>query len=449
MKHLSQRVAAKQRAALQAIADASLPRVYALVYTMLDNDANITAVCDATYRTLWSTLKTDDTPDDYMSYAVHTAVCLAAEQCRRLLQKKNAKAFRMPEDRQFVLKTIPAFLPRLDQPLAVETVHLLPVLHRFILASKLAGGLTTADLAALLKLDARTATVAADAQPTNINNLLAYADEPAMTDYETLCAAWDTLVIPPSADALDAVAATINAVAAPLEKARRRKTWKIVGIIAAICVTVSALCAVVIWDMTRPDTTLTSDDTTDTTTTTASADAPADVTFTTDYTATHQATITIQDHGTITLELDATAAPQTVANFEKLANSGFYDGLTFHRIIEGFMMQGGDPLGTGGGGSDQDIVGEFAANGYANPLTHTRGAISMARATDYDSGSSQFFIVHEDSTFLDGDYAAFGYVTDGIDIVDAVCTEAVPTDGNGSIAAADQPIITSVTVTAL
>jgi len=214
-------------------------------------------------------------------------------------------------------------------------------------------------------------------------------------------------------------------------------------------VTVLGLCAALLWDMTRPDTELTSDDGADTQTsdTLNEADDPAvDVTFSTDYTATHIAQIAIQDHGTVTVELDGNMAPQTVQNFEALANSGFYDGLTFHRIMEGFMMQGGDPNGNGTGGSDTNVIGEFSSNGYENTLTHTRGAISMARSNDNDSGSSQFFIVHEDSTFLDGNYAAFGYVTDGMDIVDAICTAAKPTDDNGSIASADQPIITSIVV---
>lgn len=154
----------------------------------------------------------------------------------------------------------------------------------------------------------------------------------------------------------------------------------------------------------------------------------------------------MEGYGTITLALDAAAAPVTTENFVSLAKAGFYDGLTFHRIIEGFMIQGGDPNGNGTGGSEQTIKGEFSANGVENDLSHTRGAISMARSEDYDSASSQFFIVHEDSTFLDGGYAAFGYVTEGMDVVDAICADAQPTDGNGSIAPEDQPVIKSVTI---
>ena len=161
---------------------------------------------------------------------------------------------------------------------------------------------------------------------------------------------------------------------------------------------------------------------------------------------THHAEIEIQDYGTITVELDGDAAPITVQNFMDLANAGFYDGLTFHRIISGFMMQGGDPNGNGTGGSENTIKGEFSANGVENPLSHTRGAISMARAQAPDSASSQFFICHADSTFLDGQYACFGYVTDGMDVVDAVCEAAQPTDDNGTIPAEAQPVITAVRV---
>lgn len=158
------------------------------------------------------------------------------------------------------------------------------------------------------------------------------------------------------------------------------------------------------------------------------------------------ADIEIENYGTITVYLDGDAAPITVNNFVELAKSGFYDGLTFHRIMEGFMMQGGDPNGNGTGGSENTIVGEFTDNGYANFLSHTRGTISMARSSAYNSASSQFFIVHEDSTFLDGKYAAFGYVTEGMDVVDKVCADAVPIDGNGLILSDEQPVITSITI---
>lgn len=160
----------------------------------------------------------------------------------------------------------------------------------------------------------------------------------------------------------------------------------------------------------------------------------------------YTAIIDVADYGSITVELDAETAPKTVENFVALANEGFYDGLTFHRIMDGFMIQGGDPDGDGTGGSEQTIKGEFNNNGVENNLSRTRGAISMARSNDYDSASSQFFIVHEDSTYLDGSYACFGYVTEGMDVVDAICADAGPSDNNGSIAAEEQPVIKSIVI---
>lgn len=130
----------------------------------------------------------------------------------------------------------------------------------------------------------------------------------------------------------------------------------------------------------------------------------------------------------IELELCPEAAPETVKNFEMLVKKGFYDGLTFHRVIPGFMIQGGDPLGNGMGGADNNIKGEFRANGHNNPIKHERGVISMARAFDPNSASSQFFIMHADAPHLDGQYAAFGKVISGMDAVDEIAS--IPTDYN-------------------
>jgi peptidyl-prolyl cis-trans isomerase B (cyclophilin B) len=138
--------------------------------------------------------------------------------------------------------------------------------------------------------------------------------------------------------------------------------------------------------------------------------------------------IVMEDGGIIELALDGSEAPKTVDNFVKLVKEGFYDGLTFHRIIPGFMIQGGDPLGTGMGGSEENIVGEFSSNGLDNSISHKRGVISMARSQNKDSASSQFFITNADSDFLDGDYAAFGHVTAGMDVVDQI--SATPTGAN-------------------
>lgn len=157
--------------------------------------------------------------------------------------------------------------------------------------------------------------------------------------------------------------------------------------------------------------------------------------------------IKVKNYGSIKLKLDANIAPITVSNFVGLANDGFYNGLTFHRIIKGFMIQGGDPNGDGTGGSKQTIKGEFSANGVDNPLKHTRGVISMARSQSYDSASSQFFIMHEDTSSLDGQYAAFGCAYSGMDIVDKICDDEKTEDSNGTVSKKNQPVIESITCT--
>ena len=158
------------------------------------------------------------------------------------------------------------------------------------------------------------------------------------------------------------------------------------------------------------------------------------------------AEITVRDYGVIKLELDEGSAPITVANFIKLAQEGCYDGLTFHRIMDGFMIQGGDPDGNGSGGSGETIKGEFQQNGVDNPISHVKGVISMARAKNPDSASSQFFITVADDTFLDGAYAAFGRVTEGLEVAEQIAKDAKPIDNNDTIPADQHPVIESINV---
>ena len=172
----------------------------------------------------------------------------------------------------------------------------------------------------------------------------------------------------------------------------------------------------------------------------------ASSTDTTDYKSSYTAVIDVKNYGKIKVDLYEELAPITVKNFVSLAKDCFYDGLTFHRIISGFMIQGGDPKGDGTGGSEKTIKGEFAQNGVENNLSHTRGVISMARSNDPDSASSQFFIVQADSTYLDGQYAAFGKVTEGMDIVDKICEDTPVTDSNGTVEKANQPVINSIKI---
>lgn len=159
-------------------------------------------------------------------------------------------------------------------------------------------------------------------------------------------------------------------------------------------------------------------------------------------TSSHRVAMEVENYGTIELELYPNKAPITVANFEKLVREGFYDGLTFHRVVKDFMIQGGDPKGDGTGGSDETIKGEFTANSYkGNDIRHERGVISMARSSGNDSASSQFFIMHKDSPHLNGSYAAFGRVTSGMDVVDAIATAPVRYNTSGEKSTPITPIV--------
>ncbi len=201
------------------------------------------------------------------------------------------------------------------------------------------------------------------------------------------------------------------------------------------------------------DSTTDTDTTTSTTVSETESQAPHesssvydDYDFSIDITVSHHVEIEVKDYGIIKLELDPSYAPITVDNFITLAKEGFYDGLTFHRIIEGFMIQGGDPKHNGTGGSDTPILGEFSSNGIENDLSHKRGVISMARSQLPNSASSPFFICHAVSVFLGGQYAAFGWVTEGMEVVDAIAETATPIDSNGTIVYEEQPVITKITV---
>lgn len=152
--------------------------------------------------------------------------------------------------------------------------------------------------------------------------------------------------------------------------------------------------------------------------------------------------------GDIVIKLRGDVAPITVENFKNLVASGFYDNLTFHRIYSGFMIQGGDPNGNGTGGSEKNIKGEFSANGVNNTLSHKRGVVSMARSNNYNSASSQFFICHADSTFLDGNYAAFGEVVSGMDVVDGIAGTAVVSNGSEVSKPVTAPVIVKATLSA-
>lgn len=291
-----------------------------------------------------------------------------------------------------------------------------------------AGGYTPDQIASAFKFDMKTVDLALDAEKANIERVVSQGEgsgRPYESIVEDIRHGELTVRVP---DVVDAhAAAVIDGIAAPMEK-KRKKRIAVIGITAAaVCL---CIIGIVFLAVHLSDTSSAAGGEDTTSDGTVSTDSSADTTYTPaalDESLTYYADIEIADYGTVTVQLDQASAPVTAANFVSLAESGFYDGLTFHRIMEGFMMQGGDPNGDGTGGSENTIVGEFADNGYENSLSHTRGAISMARSgDDYDSASSQFFIVQEDSTYLDGQYAVFGYVTEGLEVVDAVVKRQNP-----------------------
>lgn len=399
-------------------------------------------------KQVWESLKLApvSTQEGFTHLAIHKAV----ESCKRTILKHQPKAFRIPKNRNFLIL---GELVTSGQP--QELLQALPPLSRFLLVLHTVGGYTPQQLATAFKLDAKTVSMALEAQRTNVERLVRHSQRPDTTWEEFLEALQQEEHRTSVPDTVDRAAHTaIDAIASPLERRRKKKAILCSAVAVVLCAALVGGTVAIAHSTSEeaPAATATSsDDTTsdeNTSTTETSSDETADT-----YTpaaleegVTYTAQIEVENYGAITVELDQEAAPISCANFVELANSGFYNGLTFHRIIEGFMMQGGDPNGDGSGGSENNIVGEFSNNGYENNLSHTRGAISMARSSDYNSASSQFFIVQEDSTDLDGDYAVFGYVTDGMDVVDAICEAAQPTDDNGTISAEDQPVITSITI---
>ena len=344
----------------------------------------------------------------------------ALAYCQKQLTRLDPKATRAPQDRRFLLPA-PTAVPKLKPLDAV--LQTLPAYHRVLFVAEATAALPDEALAKVAKLDTRTLKTALEDNRRNVEAIVkASGGDNADAVYKDAIAPLSV-----SADTDKAVLKVVADICKSAETARRKKRNKLlitVGglVLAVLFVGFILLGAAGVFEKKPP----------------TSAE---------DLDPTHYATIDIQDYGTVKVALDAHYAPQTVENFVKLAEEGFYNGLTFHRIMEGFMMQGGCPDGNGTGGSGQNIPGEFAENGFDNPLEHTRGAISMARAEEPNSASSQFFIVHEDNQpSLDGKYAAFGYVTEGMDVVDAVCAEAEPTDGNGTILSAEQPVINSITI---
>ena len=426
-KKLVQKAVNGNRKAMTALYHADKQTVYAVARLLLQNEAKAAMAVQWVYKNIFDHARTENTAD--AAAFSRLAVMMTVSYCKRMISNQNSRAFRIPDDRRF---DVTGALSEADNT-TEAVLAAMTDLQRLLIVLRTVGQGTNEELMAASKLDARTLLAATSAEKVNVEHLLyEKGDEPSYEAFVKLLKNERNIAVPKETE--EAVLIRFAQECAPLEKKHRRKAFWTTVISAACCIAV-AVSAWLIWYVsTHP-------------TEEPITDADQGVT---QIEATHMAEIVVQGYGTIKVDLDANTAPQTVANFQKLADQGFYDNLTFHRIMSGFMIQGGDPQGNGTGGSDEPLYGEFTNNGFENNLSHTRGAISMARRDgDNNSASSQFFIVHQDSTFLDGDYAVFGYVTEGMDIVDQICADAEPTDDNGTIPAEKQPIIAGVFVTEL
>lgn len=430
-----QNAAKGRRNAMEALASSCETKVfYVAQCLLLDGDLAGSATA-AAFKELWQGLKNKSFLKE--EEPCHYTLIKAAETCKNRISKQNPKAFRLPAGKDFTLPATMAVSSQHSAELGYLLANLPPI-QRFVFVLHTVGCLDKVQIGRVLGLDSDSVEKAMEAEKINLERLQKLSKKEFSSSYEQISA----MLIQGEAQAQlpqkarEQILAGIDHIALPREQ-KRKKQLGLLGMIGGGLLAVAAVCAIIFLipkggsgdaDSTRP-------------TLEAVAGTYAPPALEAD--KTYYADIEIKDYGKITVKLDQNSAPISAANFVKLANEGFYSGLTFHRIIEGFMMQGGAPKD---GDDPQNIMGEFSSNGYDNPLEHTRGAISMARAQDMNSASSQFFIVHEDSPHLNGDYAAFGYVTEGMDVVDKVCESAQPTDNNGTIPAAAQPVITSVTI---
>ncbi len=439
-----------QRKAMSALYEANKQKVYYVSLLLTGKKGEAVEATNFAFKNVWSGINAHNikTDDEF----THLAVRKAADYIKRKISKKDNKAFRIPPKRNFLVN--PEGKVNKEYPIAtIEVLRHLPDLHRFILVLHSVGEYLPEQIASTFKFDMKTVGMALDAENINIHRILSYIKESDI-EYtyfiDKLKDGEEEIDFPEEVD--NYAYTVIDNIASPIERKKKSFIIKLCsGILAAIIV----IGGIVLISLNSNNVTTTSNTGSSSDTVSDSADSSVitEPVIDLDETATYYADIEIENQGTVTVKLDQAAAPVTVSNFVNLAQNDFYDGLTFHRIMEDFMMQGGDPNGDGtGGNTDEDgneinIVGEFTDNGYENSLSHTRGAISMARASEYNSASSQFFIVHEDSSSsLDGQYAVFGYVSEGMDIVDTICESAEPTDDNGTIEASAQPVIKSITI---
>ena len=399
-----------KRKALEQLYGGNSKKVYFVANCLLDDEKHANEATVKAFESAFASMGTENikTEKDFSDLVVKKVSLL----CRKELSKNNAKAFKVPDNRNFMITGTVESDCNVTE-LSRRVFEKFSAFQKFIYILNNFTKIGNKAIASILKTDIKTVEAAISAESSNIERI-SHGSLSVLEMKEVFEKLENTALVSETAE--KSIKNKIFDISAPFEKKRRKKSIIITSIVLAVCIIVTG---VIVYAINHEP-----------------------------FEGIYLAEIEVEDYGTIKLELDSNVAPITVENFVDLAESGFYDGLTFHRIMSGFMIQGGDPDGNGTGGSDTEIYGEFAENGFENNLSHKRGVISMARSNDPNSASSQFFIVHKDNqASLDGKYAAFGWVTSGMDVVDAICADAKPTDSNGTIPADKQPIIKSVKIT--
>ena len=433
--------------------------VYALCELLLCDANSAEGACIHVFKSAWQFILDGkiESEQKFREFVINKAV----NHCKNKLSKSDNKAFKMPQNKNFIVSSFDTEMMIYDDDICYSALAGLPIIHRFIYALDAYAEWSIDEVAEILHTKAETIKLALDVEQNNLDRFAYFIKQQknqnvniSVNDFnEYIFNYKNSCEIRKTVDSV--VILGIDSIVEPIKNVRKKKALK-VGLIVGISflVTILLTAGIVAICLSQKDSEGTEDDYYDDYYDEYDEEYDSIEWLTSIESPTNYAIIDIADYGKVTLALDSVSAPETVNNFVTLAKSGFYDGLTFHRIIEGFMMQGGDPNadGTGGNidenGNEINVVGEFYYNGYENYLSHARGAISMARADDYNSASSQFFIMHDDyyAYELDGYYAVFGYVVDGIAVVDAVCSAAEPTDDNGTVEKADQPVITSIKI---
>ncbi len=414
MTSIIKNAAAGQKKALETLYHSVEKKVFFLACSLLGDEKEAVNASVQAFKSAFESLKNEgiETEKDFSDLVIKKL----ANNCKKIITKKDQKAFKIPANKNFVL-TGAVDTDCNNTELADRILDRFAFVQKTVLVLDIVGGLDKKQIAAICKTDVKTVEAAIDAQNGNIERL----SDGKMTlenISDTFRKRENAISLPREAN--DEIKKIIAEISAPYKKRRRNIAIIITSIVLVVCLIATG---VIIHNLNNQ---------------------PQEY----EEGAIYTAEIEVEKYGTIKLELDSNVAPITVKNFVSLANSGFYDGLTFHRIISGFMIQGGDPDGNGMGGSDEEIFGEFSENGWENNLLHKRGVISMARSEKPNSASSQFFIMHKDAPHLDGKYAAFGWVTDGIEVVDEICEKAAdPVDGNGLIHPDHQPRIKTIKIT--